>query len=177
MKPSKYVGYAGQLDVMAELSMRGYNVAAPGVDIGDDVLVLNEDTGKIDRVQVKTARKHTKSSSNKKNRLIYEFLVHKPRITENLSKAGSDPYFIFAMLSIGWPKYWTFVIISKSVLAHLVKENDLGTKSSRPEQIRLSIEIDSVGNISFFKKRNVKISLNAYKNDWTHWPPIPPYDT
>lgn len=82
MKPSKYVGYAGQLDVMAELSMRGYNVAAPGVDIGDDVLVLNEDTGKIDRVQVKTARQHTKSSSNKKNRLIYEFLVHKPRITE-----------------------------------------------------------------------------------------------
>ena len=39
MARSAYVGKAGQLAVMAEYLMRGYNVAMPEVDEGDDVFV------------------------------------------------------------------------------------------------------------------------------------------
>ena len=55
MPGTHYVGKAGQLAVMAELALRGYNVAIPEMDIGDDVFVLNDATGALSRVQVKTA--------------------------------------------------------------------------------------------------------------------------
>lgn len=51
-----YLGRAGQLAVMAELAERGWNVAVPEVDLGDDILLLDDVTGAIRRIQVKTAR-------------------------------------------------------------------------------------------------------------------------
>jgi hypothetical protein len=52
---SHYIGKAGQLAVMSELSRRGYNVAIPEIDIGDDVFALNDATSQLSRIQVKTA--------------------------------------------------------------------------------------------------------------------------
>lgn len=40
---------------MAELVSRGYNVAVPEVDIGDDIFVVRDRDGQLSRVQVKTA--------------------------------------------------------------------------------------------------------------------------
>lgn len=40
---------------MAELLWRGWNVALPDVDAGEDVLVVDDETGALSRVQVKTA--------------------------------------------------------------------------------------------------------------------------
>jgi hypothetical protein len=37
-----YLGRAAQLFVMSELLLRGYNVAIPEVDIGDDLLVIRD---------------------------------------------------------------------------------------------------------------------------------------
>lgn len=51
-----YIGGAGEFHVMAEFLARGYNVAVPRIDIGDDVLVIKDDQHEIRRVQVKTAR-------------------------------------------------------------------------------------------------------------------------
>jgi hypothetical protein len=39
MARENYVGRAGQLAVMAEFLLRGYNVAIPEVDEGDDIFV------------------------------------------------------------------------------------------------------------------------------------------
>src|SRR5262249_59365388 len=50
-----YTGRAGQMAVMAELLLRGYNVAIPEVDVGDDVLVVDDGVENLWRVQVKTA--------------------------------------------------------------------------------------------------------------------------
>jgi hypothetical protein len=41
-----YVGRAGDLALMAELSWRGYNIAIPLIDIGDDVFAVNDKTGR-----------------------------------------------------------------------------------------------------------------------------------
>lgn len=35
-----YVGRAGQMAAMAEFLLRGYNVAVPEVDVGDDIFVV-----------------------------------------------------------------------------------------------------------------------------------------
>ena len=56
-----YTGCSGQSAVMSEFLIRGYNVAVPEVDIGDDLFVVHDIAGSFWRVQVKTANgKHLK---------------------------------------------------------------------------------------------------------------------
>lgn len=50
-----YLGKAGHLAVMSEFLIRGWNVAIPEVDIGDDIFVVQDDNGILRRVQVKTS--------------------------------------------------------------------------------------------------------------------------
>lgn len=64
-KTNLYVGKAGQFAAMSEFLMRGWNVAVPEVDIGDDIFVVRDENGEFVRVQVKaaTAQTHSKSFS------------------------------------------------------------------------------------------------------------------
>ena len=55
MAQSGYVGKAGHLAAMAEFLLRGYNVAMPEVDVGDDIFVVADREGTLWRIQVKTA--------------------------------------------------------------------------------------------------------------------------
>ena len=55
MAKESFVGRAGQLAVMAEFLLRGYNVAMPEVDVGDDIFVVHDRRGTLWRIQVKTA--------------------------------------------------------------------------------------------------------------------------
>src|SRR5690349_2763581 len=48
------VGRAGQLAVMSELLLRGYNVAIPEIDVGEDVWVVQDSRAHVWPVQVKT---------------------------------------------------------------------------------------------------------------------------
>ncbi|WP_353259823.1 group I intron-associated PD-(D/E)XK endonuclease, partial [Prochlorothrix hollandica] len=50
-----YLGQAGQAAVMAEFLVRGWNVAVPQVDVGDDLFIIRDNNGQFLRVQVKTA--------------------------------------------------------------------------------------------------------------------------
>lgn len=58
-----YLGKAGHLAVMSEFLIRGWNVAIPEVDIGDDIFVVQDDIGKLNRIQVKTATSNAKRGS------------------------------------------------------------------------------------------------------------------
>jgi PD-(D/E)XK endonuclease len=49
-----YKGKAAQLHVMSQLLLRGWNVAIPEIDTGDDVLVVKDETGELRKVQVKS---------------------------------------------------------------------------------------------------------------------------
>jgi PD-(D/E)XK endonuclease len=55
-KYNLYLGKAGQFAVMSHFLMRGWNVAVPEVDVGDDLLVVEDKKGIFFRVQVKTAQ-------------------------------------------------------------------------------------------------------------------------
>ena len=50
-----YLGKSGQFAIMAEFLARGWNTCTPDVDVGDDVLVLEDRAGQFKRVQVKTS--------------------------------------------------------------------------------------------------------------------------
>lgn len=54
-KFNQYIGKAGHLAVMSEFLMRGWNVAIPEVDIGDDIFVVQDANGILRKVQVKTS--------------------------------------------------------------------------------------------------------------------------
>ena len=54
-KYNLYLGKAGQFFIMSEFLARGWNTCTPDVDVGDDVLVLEDRAGQFKRVQVKTA--------------------------------------------------------------------------------------------------------------------------
>lgn len=49
-----HLGKAGDHAVMAELLLRGWNVAIPEVDVGDDIFVVDDNADRAIRVQVKT---------------------------------------------------------------------------------------------------------------------------
>jgi uncharacterized protein YuzE len=64
-KTNLYVGKAGQFAAMSEFLMRGWNVAVPEVDVGDDIFVVRDENGEFVRVQIKaaTAQVHAQSFS------------------------------------------------------------------------------------------------------------------
>ena len=57
-----YLGRAGHLIVMSEFLLRGWNVAIPEIDIGDDIFVVEDESGTLRRVQVKTSTSTTRKN-------------------------------------------------------------------------------------------------------------------
>jgi hypothetical protein len=55
-KYSLYLGEAGQAAASSYFLARGWNVATPRVDIGDDLLVIEDMQGFFKRIQIKTAQ-------------------------------------------------------------------------------------------------------------------------
>jgi hypothetical protein len=55
-KFSLYLGEAGQAAATSYFLARGWNVATPKVDIGDDLFVIEDQEGFFVRIQVKTAQ-------------------------------------------------------------------------------------------------------------------------
>jgi hypothetical protein len=51
-----HFGRAGEFVAMSEILLRGWNVAVPVVDIGDDVFVINDSNKTTYRMQVKSCR-------------------------------------------------------------------------------------------------------------------------
>ena len=70
-----YLGKAGHLTVMSEFLTRGWNVAIPEVDIGDDIFVVQDDNGTLRRVQVKTS-----TSTQRQNSFSAKFNVPLPQL-------------------------------------------------------------------------------------------------
>jgi hypothetical protein len=54
MEKRSHLGMAGHHAAMSEFLYRGYNVAVPAVDVGDDVYIVEDQIGAMWRLQVKT---------------------------------------------------------------------------------------------------------------------------
>ena len=84
-----YVGRAGHLAAMAECLSRGWNVAIPEVDVGEDIFVVEDETSILAKVQVKTATgKKAKSGFNA------QFIIPLRQINDTTTK-GSNMRFVF----------------------------------------------------------------------------------
>jgi hypothetical protein len=151
-KSSLYIGRAGQLAVMGEFLLRGWNVALPEVDVGDDVFVVKDEGGDLFRIQVKTATSKASGSAYTAQFAVGLSQLKTPRVP--------DLTYVFAVRhGSSWGPY---VIIARDALHQEHELHRVGSASKEQLVLRLVYERDRV--------RCGKRDLNAFRNDWSRWP-------
>jgi hypothetical protein len=161
MSSTHYIGKAGQFAVMAELAFRGYNVAIPEIDKGDDVFVLNDTTGNLTRIQVKTA---TGSELQRyKDAYRCQFSARRDHI-DNPQASGTHYIFVGRCGS-----RWRFVILERGILRHLVA-NGLGSAGTGTSHIITVIVFGP--KIAKSSTRPNAIDLSGYAGNWDPWPSL-----
>ena len=153
MTNTQYVGKAGHLAVMGELAFRGYNVAMPEIDKGDDIFVVNDNIGAMWRLQVKTSSGRTQGKSSRYQFRIRETAIQFPQTPEL--------HFVFVMRQ---RRGWRFMIISREVLRNYVENNHLGVLNKGYRQIAVTLNNDGT---AICNKQN----LTNHMEDWYTWPP------
>jgi hypothetical protein len=153
MAASDYVGKAGQLAAMAEFLLRGYNVAMPEVDRGDDIFVVEDATGQLWRIQVRTAigKAHEYGYSGQFKISLRQLQeVRKPDLHYVLALRAGDR--------------WEFIIITRAVLERLHMRTGIGS----------IVGDDMILNCRFAATEVLcsEANLQAYRNNWRRWPVI-----
>ncbi|HRI64733.1 MAG TPA: hypothetical protein PK156_10840 [Polyangium sp.] len=161
-KQHAYTGRAGQFAVMAEFIIRGYNVAMPEIDIGDDIFVVKDSTGDLSRIQVKTAigkAQKTPGCCSAQFNIGYSHLktARKPEIT----------YVFVARIADRWSE---FVVIPRQELYSLRELKKVGSLTPSQKTGKQNLVVTLA-----FKPDDVicsKQSLQQYRNCWDAWPII-----
>lgn len=163
MASTHYVGKAGQFAVMAELAFRGYNVAIPEIDVGDDVFVVNQSTGVLSRIQVKTATAKRLIQKRFDGKFVYtcQFLANLEHVNDPLVQ-GSH-YAFAARCGNGW----RFLVLERAILRHLV-QNGWGTRTEAGK-VALSVVFSSTTSAATSTKFGAT-DLSPYAANWAAWP-------
>lgn len=141
--------------VMAEFLIRGYNVAIPEVDVGDDIFVVKDSNGEYSRVQVKAALA-TKTRSGYSARYSLRF-------SQLEIRSIPETWYVFAnRLEERWV---SFIVIARQELYELYDLHDIGS-------------LNEYGLLSLYlayTSSNVICSgqdFTPYLDNWSSWPLI-----
>ena len=147
-----YTGRAGQLAVMAEFLWRGWNVALPEVDVGDDIFVVKDDSGQLWRIQVKTATAKLQQESYAAQFRVALRQLRTARIPELV--------YIFAVRSGGgWAP---FVVIPQSALRAEHENRGAGSLARDFVNFRFVYRTSAL----YCGRRD----FSHFLNDWSRWP-------
>jgi hypothetical protein len=156
-----YFGAAGQLAVMSEFLILGYNVAIPEVDRGDDLFVVKDQDGEFRKIQIKSANAKSRVKSNDYS------CMFKVKLDQLSTPQTPELFYVFI---VRHQDRWSDILcISRSDLhaKHVDPLIDIGKIWGK----NVSIEIK-------FKNRDIfyrKIKLNQYRGiDSVQWPKIQP---
>jgi hypothetical protein len=153
MPKEAFVGRAGHLAGMAEFLLRGYNAAIPEVDVGDDVLVINNQAEDLWRIQVKTglgvARNYGFSG---------QFLIPLGQLT------AYSPTSLYYLLTLRAGDLWEFVPMSREDLLSEVREHQVGSLVGTNRLLYLAFKDGEV----ICSGRN----WQRFRNNWSPWPII-----
>jgi hypothetical protein len=108
MEKRSHLGMAGHHAAMSEFLYRGYNVAVPAVDVGDDVYIVEDRQGTMWRLQVKTSD-HPGGASR-------TFQLSRRQLREE--KANE----LFFMFLARRDRRWHFILIDRKRLAAIRRE-------------------------------------------------------
>jgi hypothetical protein len=155
---SLYTGSAGQAAVMSEFLMRGYNVAVPEVDRGDDLFVVEDLSGNFYRIQVKTAVGRTL----KKRGYTAQFNI--PRLQLELPQT---PDLYFVLLTRYRQRWQDFVVIERNRLWTEHEQYGVGTSHGEARRyVKLHLSFEDTQLVC--SKRD----FQCYRNDFSHWPEV-----
>jgi hypothetical protein len=113
MEKRSHLGMAGHHAAMAEFLYRGYNVAVPAVDIGDDVYVVEDHRGIMWRLQVKTSDRTTRQTRDRDGALVSTICSYRLS-RRQLDQAKENE--LFFMFMVRWNDGWRFVLIEREQL-------------------------------------------------------------
>lgn len=155
-KQNLYLGQAGQAFAMSEFLKRGYNVAIPQVDVGDDIFVLEDEAGLFQRIQVKTS-KATKRNSG--------FSVQFNLSFAQLEKVATpELFYIFITdLDMSWQPT---LIISRQTLFDYFSDYQIGSKSKDRILLYFSYKNDAQ------KVTCSNIDFTPFLENWEDFPMI-----
>jgi len=150
-----YVGRAGQMVVMAEFLVRGYNVAIPEVDVGDDIFVVRDSDGLHTRIQVKTTNA-TKTQQGYSARYTL-------KLSQLENPSTPETWYVFVnRLQNEWE---SFLVIPRQDLFDLYELHDIGSVSKNEI---LSLYISYTDDEIICSGQN----FMKYLNNWDSWLPI-----
>ncbi len=140
--------------VMSEFLVRGYNVAIPEVDVGDDIFVVRDDLGQLFRIQVKAA-----TAQNRKRSFTAQFRVPFRQLETPIIP---DLYYVFTVRRN--ERWEEFLILGRRVLYDQHINNNVGSLNNK--------------NVVFpFSFTNGDVvcqgqSFQGHRNNWSRWPAI-----
>ena len=149
-----YLGKAGQFAVMSLFLVRGWNVAVPEVDIGDDIFVVRDENGEFVRVQVKTA-----TGIKRQKGISAQFSVPIAQLFREFEPELSYCFMVW------YNEQWQLpMIIPREALLDLHEMAIIGSEVTNKLILYFS-----------FQEGKVKCSgvdLSRYLNDFSQFPPI-----
>lgn len=110
---------------MSELLLRGWNVAVPVVDVGDDAFVIDDDKKTTQRVQVKTST----AKASEVGRLKGTFNLSRKQLRT------ARPIELFYVLMVRAEPRWRVLVIPRAELV-VIRSEHVDGATSRPGQAR-----------------------------------------
>jgi hypothetical protein len=154
-KNNLYLGKAGELTAMSYFLMRGWNVATPEVDVGDDIFVIEDNKGIFHRVQVKTAK-----ATERKNGYSAQFNLPLSQLRKRIQP---EIHYIFIVCR---NEEWSDkIIIPRRKLFILYQKHSLGTVY---EDVTLTLYFS-------FKEGKVfcsDVDITEFKNNFSNFATI-----
>ena len=148
-----YLGKAGHMMAVAEFLIRGWNVGIPEVDVGNDIFVVEDASGKLRRVQVKTS-----TSTVRKNGFSGQFNVPLTQLRE----IRNPIHYVFVVRN---KDHWTKpVIIRQDNLRDHFQNDNIGSEHNGFLNLYFSYTADKVECSG--------LDLSKYVSDFTDFPLI-----
>jgi hypothetical protein len=154
-KNNLYLGKAGQSLIMSEFLARGWNVAIPEVDVGDDLFVVEDQKGVFHRVQVKTSQATERTDS-------YSAMFSVPFAQLN-KEIIPEIYYVFVIRKM--QKWANVLLIDRSILLDLHEKKQMGSLHSGNITLYMVFKEDKVTCSS--------VDLSAFIDNYRDFPVIP----
>jgi hypothetical protein len=146
-----HVGKAGQLAVMSEFLLRGYNVAMPEVDLGEDIFVVHDRSGQLWRIQVKTG-----IGKARRDGYVAKVAVSLPQLE---ALRTPDLIDVFALRH---QERWEFLIVPRKRLHREHESFEAGSLSG--ETVLFTLRFTETGVVCPGR------DWQAWRGNWGEWP-------
>ena len=155
-----HFGRAGEFFAMSEFLLRGWNVAVPVVDVGDDVFVIDDNDKTTYRLQVKSAEPKERPGA----RYSASFSLSRKQL-DTISRIE-----LFYMLLIRVSPGWRYLVFPRDELAAIREAFEKRPREGRGrppttdgtdnDKLSLVVDFDEHGAMGW------GVSLNAFLDQW-----------